>query len=470
MMKVISFSYIFIIYNLIKKCWNYIVYPLKIYDELSKIENMLSFNSTYTIIEMGRPPQKVNFYFSLDHNKMNMTDIGCRPYNLFDIEYSQTLGIVGFPDEDEGAYSSKVYAVDYLSFYEKVNTTNLTLIEKYYLYYTADLNKDRNYLCGNIGLSLIKHEAYDSQHDEIEYYLKYYRSQNNYFSFFNYNNKDYFVNKIFLNEEFKDIFKDVKNISWINPIITDNSQRWDIYMNEIFYNNIYLKKRIIVELNPLFELIIGTNEYKSNIMNDFFNFYIEQKICLMNEIKEYHIFECDEKKFEKKDINNFPVLYLLNNNINHIFEITGEDLFIKLNNKFYFKIVFPIKRNDNKWILGRIFLRKYPVIFSPLNRLVGFYINPNKGIIIERDKETEEIKDKLINNKKEYFPKIIYLYIFIGIIFSLFGIFIGKKLFMNRKKKLNELVDDYYQYDSENEKGIKKDDKIENISIEMKCK
>jgi hypothetical protein len=402
---------------------------------------------------------------------MNMTDIGCRPYNLFDIEYSQTLGIVGFPDEDEGAYSSKVYAVDYLSFYEKVNTTNLTLIEQYYLYYTADLNKDNNYICGTIGLSLIKHETYNSQDDdEIEYYLKYYRSQNNYFSFFHYNNKDYFVNKIFLNEEFKDIFKDVKNISWINPIITDNSQRWDIYMNEIFYNNIYLKKRIIVELNPLFELIIGTNEYKSNIMNDFFKFYTEQKICLMNEINDYHIFECDENKFEIKDIKNFPFLYLLNNNINHIFEITGEDLFIKLNNKFYFKIVFPIKRNDNKWILGKIFLRKYPVIFSPLNRLVGFYINPNKGIINERDKETEEIKDKLINNKKEYFPKIIYLYIFIGIIFSFLGIYIGKKIFMNRKKKLNELVDDYYQYDTENEKGIKKDDKSENISIEMKCK
>ena len=41
---------------------------------------------------------------------------------------------------------------------------------------------------------------------------------------------------------------------------------------------------------------------------------------------------------------------------------------------------------------------------------------------------------------------------------------------MNRKKKMNELVDDYYQYDSEKENDIKKDDKSENISIEMKCK
>lgn len=467
-MKVIIFSYIFIVYNLIKTRLNYIVYPLKVYDDLSKIENLLSYNSTYTTIEMGRPPQKVNFYFSLDHNKMNMTDIGCRPNNLFDIEYSKTLGILGFPDEDEGAYSSKVYAVDYLSFYESVNSTNLSLIEKYYLYYTADLDKERNFLCGTIGLSLIKYETYDSEHDEIEYYLKYYRSQNNYFSFFCYNNKDYFVNKIFLHEEFKDIFKEVKNISWINPILTDNSQRWDIYMNDIFYNNIYLKKRNIVELNPLFELIAGTNEYKSNIFNDFFKFYLDQKICSINEIRDYHIFECDENKFDIKDIKSFPALYILNNNINHIFEISGEDLFIKLNNKYYFKIVFPIKRNDDKWILGKIFLRKYPVIFSPLNRLVGFYINPNKGIINERDKESKEIKDKY--NKKEYFPKIIYLYIFIGIIFSLLGIFIGKKLFMNRKKKLNELVDDYYQYDSENEKNTKKDDKSENISIEMKCK
>ena len=76
-------------------------------------------------------------------------------------------------------------------------------------------------------------------------------------------------------------------------------------MNKIFYNNIYLKKRIIVEINPLFELIIGIKEYKTNIMNDFFKFYIEQKICLMNEINDYHIFEYNENKFEIKDIKIF---------------------------------------------------------------------------------------------------------------------------------------------------------------------
>ena len=41
---------------------------------------------------------------------------------------------------------------------------------------------------------------------------------------------------------------------------------------------------------------------------------------------------------------------------------------------------------------------------------------------------------------------------------------------MNKKKKLNESIDDYYQYYTENKKGIKKDDKSKNISIEMKCK
>ena len=463
--------HIFLFLYIIKRCINYIVYPLEIYDDLNKIENFISFNSTYTTLEMGYPPQNVSFYFSLDHNKMNMTDIGCNKKNLFNITKSNSLVILGYPDENEDSYSSKVFALDILSFYDNINLTNITTMEKFYMYYTADLNKEENFLCGSIGLSLMKYETIDDHSDDVEYYLKYLRNQNKFFSFFHYNNKDYIVNGILLNENlnFKNIFTDVNNITWINPIMIDNSLHWEIFMNEIFYNDIYMKKRIIFELNPLFELIVGTNEYKINILKDFFKYYIDNKICSIKLIKGYHIFECEENKFEKKDIQNFPILYMTNNNINHIFEMIGEELFILINNKYYFKIIFPETESiSGKWIIGKIFLRKYPTVFSPLSRLVGFYINPNKGIINRRGGEKKETQFK---DKKDIFVKNIYLYLIIGFIFTSLGLYIGKKLFMIRKRKLNELVDDYYQYDSENEKDIKKEgNEDNNISIEMNYK
>jgi len=33
-------------------------------------------------------------------------------------------------------------------------------------------------------------------------------------------------------------------------------------MKEVYYNNVHSKENIYFELNPLFELILGTNDFK----------------------------------------------------------------------------------------------------------------------------------------------------------------------------------------------------------------
>ena len=473
-MKIFLFSYI--IFYLFKKCLNYIVYPLKVYNELNQIENFLLFNTTYTTIEMGNPPQKINFYFSLEHNKMNITDLNCYKKNLFDVDYSKSFIVMGYPDEDE-AYSNKVFALDEISFYDNINLTKIVKNEKFFMYYYTNLSIEVNFVCGSIGLGIMKYEEYNEE-DEIEYYLKFIRSQNNYFSFFNYNGEDYIVNGVFLNREFKDLFQGVENISWVNPILKDNYLHWEISMKEIYYNNIHIKDNVIIELNPLFELIIGSNEYKNNILEDYFNFYINNQICLIREINEYQIIECDENEFKVKDIKEFPNIYLFNADINHIFEMQGEELFIKLNNKYYFGIIFSINDNEgNKWTIGKIFMRKYATIFSPLNRLVGFYIIPNgdESIINEDNEEKGKVEQKQIKKRIYIKEKDLYFEIIIIIlVFTCLGLYIGRKLYLKRRKKLNELVDDYYQYDSDNKSDISKNtkNKEENSysSIEMYCK
>ena len=434
--------YTFFLY-LIQKCLNYIVYPVKSYDEFNKIENLLSFNSTYTTLNVGTPPQIVDFYFNLEHSKMYVTNIGCKDTNLFDTEYSSSLFVLGEPNIEDPLHST-IIAMDSLLFCSNMSLTEK--IEEFPLYYSVDFNKEQQYLCGNIGLSIMSYENFEDFSDELEYYLKFMRSQNNYFSFFNYKGEDFIVNSIFLHQEFKDIFKDIQAISWINPIIRNNSLRWEISMNDIYYNSKHLKTNIIFEINPLFELIVGSNDYMKNIQKDFFDFYVDKKICLIIIIKGYKIFECDSKYFQMNDIEKFPNLYMYNGDINHVFNMIGEDLFIKLNNKIYFKIIF---NEDNKWIMGRIFLRKYPTIFSPSNRIIGFYIKPNGGKIPGR---IEEKDDKLKNNTNRNNTLFYILIILISLVFTCFGLSIGRKLVMRRRKKMNELIDDYYHYESGDKK------------------
>ena len=240
-------------------------------------------------------------------------------------------------------------------------------------------------------------------------------------------------------------------------------------MKEVYYNNIHFKNKVIFELNPLFELIIGTNDYKNSIQKDFFDFYINKKICLINEMKGYNNFECDPDKFGINDIQKFPTLFMYNLDINHIFEMNGTELFFKLNNKYYFKVVFSLESHElNKWTIGKIFFRKYPTIFSSTNRLIGFYIKPNEGIVND-NQNIERVED----SKDGQADSSLYIkIIIIALIFTCLGLYIGKRLFFQRKKKANELTDDYYEYDTEDNKDIKKEDKNNKsfTSIEMKSK
>ena len=472
-MNILNLSFIFL--YLTKYYLSYIVYPLKTYEEFNKIENLLSFNSTYTTLEMGTPPQKVDFEFSLNHSKMFITDVGCKNKNLFSLFESSTLLILGDTGDEDDPYSSIILAMESFYFYDSVNLTMMDEIDEFPLYYSVDFRNEQNYLCGNIGLSIMQYESFDEEPDELEYYLKFLRSQNNYFSFFNYNGSDFIVNSIFLHEEFKELFCNVENISWVNPLLRDSYLHWEISVKEIYYNKVHIKDKIVFELNPLFELIVGNDDYKINIQRDFFKSYIDKDICRINYIENYQVFECDSSKFTSIDIMKFPNLYMYNIDINYLFNMKGEELFIRLNTKYYFKIIFPIDEMsiNNRWIMGRIFLRKYPAIFSPSNRLVGFYVNQKEDKLTEVE---EENKDEEIPYIKGDNLKNIMFYvviIFIALIFTCFGIFVGKRIFFSRRKKTNELIDDYYQYNSENkEKNKKEDNKNENTftSIEMNSK
>jgi len=460
-------AFFYTIFFLIKQYLSYLVYPLKVVDEFDKIENLLSFNTTFTTLEGGDPLQRVNFYLSLNHSKIYISDLGCYPSNLWNLKNSNSYIIIGEVEKNDQTNISKILMMDKIYFYDNIDLSKKLEIKSFPFYYYTDLSKQNFNVCGSIGLLMtdVKNP------DEFDEYLKLIGSQTHHFSFFNYKGQDYIVNSIFLHNEFKDIFKNIKNISWVNPILGNDVSNWEIPIKDIYYNNIHIKNTVL-ELNPLFELIIGNNDYKANIENDFFKSYFKEEICSVKEKKGYKIFECDANKFDNKDIKKFPTLHMYNIEINYIFEMNGEDLFIRINDKFYFKIVFPIlDLLPRRWILGKIFLRKYPTIFSSTNKLIGFYLE-NEDALPEEDKEKKGDKASQIENDESIFSNTFFICLIIVIILGLFfaGVYFWKKILLSKRHKKNELIDDYYQYDSDiikknKKKGIR--DNSENNSIEM---
>ena len=86
-------------------------------------------------------------------------------------------------------------------------------IEEYPLIIKSNFDEDmyERGMCGRIGLSIMQYEKYDSEPEEYEYYMKYLITLTNYFSFFHYNGQDMLINSIFLNDQFKEYFKDINN-------------------------------------------------------------------------------------------------------------------------------------------------------------------------------------------------------------------------------------------------------------------
>ena len=94
-------------------------------------------------------------------------------------------------------------------------------------------------------------------------------------------------------------------------------------------------------------------------------------------------------------------------------------------------------------------MKKYNFIFRLDEKSIGF-IN-----IINKDEKNEKEKQKeIIENKKKF--EIIWIIILSVLLLGIIlGIFVGKKIWDNkRKKRANELVDDDYEYESKKEEII----------------
>ena len=235
----------------------------------------------------------------------------------------------------------------------------------------------------------------------------------------------------------------------LNYFITFDS----VYINNTKEKNIsYINMTQAMMLNN-YGLTLAPYEYKQLIDKLFFDYLINNNICQCDIIKyeynkkthvglDYYVYSCDEKKLveENKDyFNNFPDLIFCLKSIEHNLIFTKDDLFIKINDKLYFDIIFQTNHDVKEiiWYLGEPFYKKYFLTLNFDSKTIGFYFKK------ENDKDKGDDKENKKDNKKLILIIFISVECVIVIGLIILGIVFWKKY---RKNRVNEINDDNYEY------------------------
>lgn len=224
---------------------------------------------------------------------------------------------------------------------------------------------------------------------------------------------------------------------------------FDIEFDEIysFVNN----EKNVIQKRPkgnLFlnsALIVGTKEYMEFIIENFFDKYLNNNICEKNitntAFYDFITFSCYDDK--NTYINKFPNLYFGISSQNLTFEFTYKDLFKKINDKYYFLIIFE-QNGEGAWRIGKPFYLKYTFVYNGDAKTIGFYQRKIENQKEEKGTDSDNNNFHFELNTLTIIIIIISLLVFIFLVIII-AYYFGKKCNISRKKHANEL-DDNFEY------------------------
>ena len=359
---------------------------------------------------------------------------------------------------------------------DKYPHSHLHLVKFGFIYEEIDINnKIQNYeVCGSIGLA----SYYEKNNNKFIEQLKSSNITKNYYWSFNYTSfvKGYMIFGI-LPHEYNSNRYNINNLIETYTIIDEGEMKWAMDLNEIYFYSNKNNKKISIDsriAEGIFEfnlqLIVGSYSYRKLIIKYYFQELFDKNICAEEEYNleiKYSIIRCKSQNFEKK-LKDFPILNLYNRGLQNVFELSYEDLFIKVGDYIYFLIIFrkdKLNQSNQTWKLGIPFLKRHQIIFNTDTKTIGYYVE-NKLDKNQESNSNINSKNNIKNDNKNstnFFDKLktfislrTFFEIIIVIIFIVILFYFGKKLYnlKIKQKKPYELQDEDYDYFS-NDKRIK---------------
>ncbi len=246
-------------------------------------------------------------------------------------------------------------------------------------------------------------------------------------------------------KEVKNTEKNYESIYTLN--ILTSRIFWKIKSDKLILGDIILGNNLNSDIDTEIPFILLKKDYYQSIIDSLFNNYLEQKIC-SKFTPEYQLsaISCNKKLFLEKtnNLKSLPSLIFQINQYNLNLTFTSNDLFRIEGDDIYFMVAYHLNKESQN-ILGLLFLKKYPVIFdddSKLMKIMRIYY---------------DIEDNDENDKGRIGKVILIIFLSIilsGIIFGFIGLKYGKKLYQVRKKKANELDDNYDYTEYKRKKDI----------------
>ena len=243
-----------------------------------------------------------------------------------------------------------------------------------------------------------------------------------------YNQNQLIISNVLNYKYYQDWELQFKSIYFLkqNSEIKDVINNIDIDNNE---NIILVDSNVNIEFDIDIKLILGTKKYYNKI-NEYY-FKKNQDKCDYKILdNKYGIFICSNNLI----VDDFPALFFYNHIYNYTFQMNYTNLFLDIDDKKYFLIVFDESKLDI-WTFGSLFLKQYFFIFNTNEKTIGFY---NSEIY------------------REYNGIKIWTYLFFAFLILITGIggfFLGKKVYYKvRGKKIYELNDGFIYKSSEEPK------------------
>ena len=464
------FENVFILFILIDLCSNIIVIPFKTYqkepNKFSSPSDIFTYwgnNIIYSTTLIGTPPQNITLIL---HSQTFSSTLF---YHMCDIPFSQyekdesSSYIIEKSIHSYSTMQNASVSRETLYLYNDLSTKKLKPYKSFSFIYSPNSEKDQGtsyeyhpYTCLNIGFQLGWRYINDNQANFISQLKKIFNETETYDFTIEYTTKT--EGRIVIGTEPHFYNKEV--YSELQYRIAGAVSNEGINQNDFFLNfdDIYVpyknkntgksfnesismtrSAKIVIDKG----LIYAPNSYRSIIDNYFFNDMKKERKCEQKDINdEYTVYYCDKTKSEEDIKNNFPNLYLEMKQFNKIFVLTYEDLFRVKNDEIYFLIYFRRYNFGNYFELGKIFLQKYSFTFNQQTKMIGYYNFDLPGGKKPQKNSGEDEQQNYLEN--------IYIWLGIGavlIVFGILGFFIGKFFYDRaRKKRMNEVVDDNYDY------------------------
>ena len=393
-------------------------------ESLNEKNNFYSYftkNNISTLIEIGTPYQKIPFYIKLDEfpisilgnkNKGKYNEIKSNTYNK-----EEECDYYFYKGNFEGCISNDIFNIKN----EKIKFSFLLINN-----HSIESQMDNNIF----GLTFYSRRFSGQQ---FIYLLKNNKIIDSYNFYFKYNEKDENGNLIIGNFPHEiDKNYDEKLLKLINLNIKNNEFLWKFSIDEIYFDDKIINEKNFIEIKIDIKGIIGTEKYNQYFKSNFIDKNNNKCQIDFSEDKKYKFYYCDKNV----DISKLKIIKFNSKVFNSSFEFNHKDLWIEFNEKLYYQIIFKNfilnNENDNNWIFGELFLKKYLLLFNQDKKVIGIY-----------------------ENKKMNFPFLIFLNIILVILVIVLGYYFKKFYKLKpRKLRVNELEENY-DYTSYNNPKIK---------------